>query len=166
MLAPNCRRRAPCNAEMPDLIAIKYAEEPTASQAAEELERRGDDLLIDPDAIGVIVCERDGSCQLMTSRHPGAKVGWSKFWGVLLGAVTGGVRMSGIDSEFRDRVHDMLTPGSSVLFIVVAKGPPERAIEAVSQYGGTWLKCPLAADGFDELREALNGEPPGARPPR
>ena len=97
----------------------------------------------------------------MTSRHLGAKVGWSKFWGVLLGAVMGDVRMSGIDSAFRDRIHDMLTPGSSILFIVVAKGPPERAIEAVSQYGGTSLKCSLAVDRFEELREALDGEPAG-----
>ena len=143
---------------MPDLIAIKYAEDVIAGQAAEELKRRGDDLLIDPDAIGVIVCARDGSCQLMTSRHPGAKTGWSRFWGVLLGAVMGDVRMSGIDPTFRDRIHDMLTPCSSILFVVVAKGPPERAVEAVSQYGGTCLKCPLAADGFDELRETLDGE--------
>ena len=142
---------------MPDLIAIKYAEEITAGQAAEELERRAEDLLIDPDAIGVIVCARDGNCQLMTSRHPGAKTGWSKFWGAVLGAVMGDVRVTGIDPACRDRIHDMLTPGSSILLIAIANPPLERAIEAVSQYGGNWLKCSLAVDRFDVLREVLDG---------
>src|SRR5204863_6673032 len=102
---------------MPDLIAIAYAEETIAAQAAEELERRADDLPIDPDAIGVIVCERDGSCQLTTSRHPGATAEWSKFWGGLLGVVMGEVEMGGIDASFRQRVKAMLRPGTSVVFI-------------------------------------------------
>ena len=73
----------------------------------------------------------------------------------------GDVQTSSIDSAFRDRIHDMLTPASSILFIGVAQGPPERAIEAVSQYGGTWQKCSLAVDHFEELRAALDGEPAG-----
>jgi uncharacterized membrane protein len=143
---------------MPDLIAIAYIEETVAGQAAEELERRVDDLPIDPDAIGVIVCERDGSCQLTTSRHPGATAAWSKFWGVLLGVVMGEVEMSGIDSSFRKQIKRMLKPGTSILFIVVGRLKPERVMEAVSQYGGTALKCSLAEDGTAELWDALDGE--------
>ena len=63
---------------MPDLIAIAYAEETTAGQAGEELERRAG-MPIDPDALGVIVCERDGSLRLISSLHPGATVGWGSF---------------------------------------------------------------------------------------
>jgi uncharacterized membrane protein len=144
--------------EMPDLIAIAYAEETVAGQAAEELDRRADDLSVDPDAIGVIVCERDGSFQLITSRHPGGTASWSRFWGMLLGAVMGEVEISGFDQVFRERIRGMLSPGTSVLFAVIGGMRPERAREALSQYGGTALGCPLARDGMAELWEALNGE--------
>jgi uncharacterized membrane protein len=143
---------------MPDLIAIAYAEETVAGQAAEELERRADDLSIDPDAVGVIVCERDGSCQLTTSRHPGATAAWSKFWGLLLGVVMGDVEMGGIDSSFRDQIKRALTPGTSIMVVVVGRMQPERAMEAVSQYGGTALKYPLPKEGVDALCDALDGE--------
>jgi uncharacterized membrane protein len=145
---------------MPDLIAIAYDEETIAGQAAEELGRRADDLRIDPDAIGVIVCERDGSCQLTTSRHPGATAAWSKFWGVLLGALMGDARMSGIDSAFQNRIKNMVTPGTSILFFVVDKAPPERATEALSQYRGSGLKSSIANDGIAELRDALDANTP------
>src|SRR5204862_1595678 len=82
---PHWRRFGLVAEQMPELIAIAYAEETIAAQAAAELERRADDLPIDPDAIGVIVCERNGCWQLTTSRHPGATARWSKFWGALLG---------------------------------------------------------------------------------
>ena len=144
---------------MPELIAIAYADETIAGQAAEELERRCGDLPIDPDAIGAIVCERDGGrCQLTTSRHPGATAAWSKFWGALLGVVMGECEMSGIDSSFREQIKDMLKPGTSVLFIVVGRVSPELAIDALSHYGGTALKCSLAKDGLAQLRDALDGE--------
>jgi uncharacterized membrane protein len=143
---------------MPDLIAIAYPEETVAPQAAEELERCADDLRVDPDAVGVIVCERDGSSRLTTSRRPGATAGWSRFWGVLMGVVMGEVEITGFDPEFRDRINEMLSPGTSVLFVLVGGVRPERAIEALSQYGGTALECPLARDGMTELWDALNGE--------
>jgi uncharacterized membrane protein len=143
------------DAQMPDLIAIAYAEETTADQAAEELGRGADDLPIDPDAIGVIVCERDGSCRLITSRHPGATAAWSKFWGRLLSIAMNEFATSGIDPAFREQIRAALTPGTSILFVVVGRERAERAVEAVSQYGGRPLRCALSKA---ELRDALNGE--------
>lgn len=137
---------------MPDLIAIAYAEETIAGQAAEELERCADDLPIDPDAIGVIVCERDASCQLTTSRQPDATAAWSKFWGVLFGVLMGEIESTAIDSEFRDQVKSLLKPGTSMLFIAAERVSPETATEALSQYGGTALSSALADEGMAELR--------------
>jgi uncharacterized membrane protein len=143
---------------MPDLIAIAYAEETIAGQAAEELERRADDLPLDPDAIGVIVCERDGSYQLAASHHPGATAAWSKFWGVLFGVLMGEIESTAIDSDFRDQVKSLLKPGTSMLFIAAERVSPETATEALSQYGGTALMCSLAKDGVAGLWDALDGE--------
>jgi uncharacterized membrane protein len=143
---------------MSDLIAIAYPEETTAGQAAEELERRADDLPVDPDAIGVIVCRRDGCHQLAASHHPGATGAWSKFWGAAFGALMGEAERTAIDSEFCDQVKGLLKPGASVLLVAVERVSPDTATKALSQYGGTVLTCSLAKDGIDELSDALDGE--------
>jgi uncharacterized membrane protein len=44
-----------------DLIAIGYPDEATAEAAAEEARRLAQDLIIQPDAIAVIVRDEDGS---------------------------------------------------------------------------------------------------------
>jgi len=141
-----------------ELIAIAFREETIAAQAALELERRVDDLAIDPDAIGVIICERDGSYQLMTKRRPAATAAWSKFWSRLLEVVMDERRETGIDRGFRRRVGETLTPGTSVLVAVADEAQGPRAIDALSQYGGRPLTCSLADGGMAELRQALDRE--------
>lgn len=146
---------------MLELIAIAFGEETIAAQAAAELERRSDDLAIDPDAIGVIICERDGSCQLMTKRHPTATQAWSQFWSRLLVVLMDDWREAGIDPRFRTRVGESLTPGTSIVMAVATEPQGGRAVEAVSQYGGRSLRCALTNGGMVELREALNGNDAG-----
>ncbi len=46
---------------MADLIAISYPDETTADDAAAEARRLAQDLIIQPDAIAVIVRDKDGS---------------------------------------------------------------------------------------------------------
>jgi uncharacterized membrane protein len=55
-------------------------------------------------------------------------------------------------------VRDMLQPGTSALFVVVEKVTPDKAVEALSQYGGTVLKSSLSKDAEKELQDALHGE--------
>jgi len=42
---------------------------------------------------------------------------------------------------------------------VVEKVTPDKAVDALSQYGGTVLKSSLSKDAEKELQEALHGEP-------
>jgi Protein of unknown function (DUF1269) len=142
-----------------ELIAIAFGEETIAAQAAAELERRSDDLAIDPDAIGVIICERDASCQLMTKRHPAATAAWSKFWSRVLEILMDDWREAGIDPGFRTSVGRTLTPGTSIVMAVAAEPQAARAIEALSHYGGRSLTCELSDGGMAELRDALNSDP-------
>jgi uncharacterized membrane protein len=55
----------------------------------------------------------------------------------------------------------MLQPGTSALFMVVEKVTPDKAVEAMSKYGGTVLKSSLSNDAERELQEALHGEGSG-----
>ena len=99
---------------------------------------------------------------------------WGMFWGLLfgllffipvfgmaigagLGALMGKVTKSGIDKQFQDQVRGMLQPGTSALFLMVEKVTPDKAVEAMSKYGGTVLKTSLSKEGEQELQDALHG---------
>jgi uncharacterized membrane protein len=161
---------------MSDLIAIGYPDMTTAEEAAEEARRMARDLIIEPDAIAVIVRDREGKYHVHTSHHPvGAGATWGMFWGLLfgllffipvfgiaigagLGALMGKITKTGIDREFQDQVRDMLKPGTSALFLMVEKVTPDKAVEGLSKYGGTVLKTSLSKEGEAELQDALHGK--------
>jgi uncharacterized membrane protein len=160
---------------MAELIAIGYPDEATAEAAAEEARRLARDLIIEPDAIASIVRDQEGKYHVHTAHRPvGAGATWGMFWGLLfgllffvpvfgmavgagLGALMGKVTKSGIDREFQEQVRGMLQPGTSALFLMVEKITPDKAIEALSKYGGTVLKTSLSKEGEAELQEALHG---------
>jgi uncharacterized membrane protein len=160
---------------MSDLIAIGYPDEATAQAAADEAHRLAKDLIIEPDAIAVIVRDSEGKFHVHTSHHTVEdSTTWGMFWGLLfgvlffvpflgvvmgagLGALMGKITKSGIDKEFQDQVRDLLKPGTSALFLMVEKVTPDKAVEALSQYGGTVLKSSLSKEGEKELQDALHG---------
>ena len=162
---------------MADLIAIGYPDETTASLAEEEVQRLAKDLIIEPDAVAVIVRDKEGKYKVSTSHHAvGGGATWGMFWGLLfgllffvpvfgmavgagLGALMGKIEKTGINKEFQEQVRDLVKPGTSALFVVVEKVTPDKAVEALSQYGGTVLKSSLSKDAENELQEALHGAP-------
>jgi uncharacterized membrane protein len=131
---------------MPELIAIAYTEETVAAQAAAELDRCAAEIPLDPDAVGVIVAEKNGNHQLLTSRHPGATAAWSRFWGVIFSVVMNEAEPSELDLSFRQQLKGLLRPGSSVLLVAVKHVTDETILATVSQYGGKPLTCPLGAE--------------------
>ena len=162
---------------MADLIAIGYSDETTADEAAAEAMRLAKDLIIQPDAIAVIVRDDDGSYHVHTSHHPvGGGTTWGMFWGFLfgllffvpvfgmaigagMGALMGKMAKTSIDSQFRDQVRDMLKPGTSALFLMLEKATPDKAVDAMSRFGGTVLKTSLSKQDEKELQDALHGSP-------
>lgn len=160
---------------MPTLIAIGYPDEVTASAAAAEVERLASDLIIEPEEVAVIHRDREGKFHVTTSHHPvGTGTTWGMFWGFLfgllffvpvfgmavgagLGALMGKFEKAGLDKEFQDQVRDMVQPGTSALFLIVEKVTPDKAIDALKQYGGTVLKSSLSAAAEAELQTELHG---------
>src|SRR3984885_10123614 len=151
---------------MATLIAIGYPDEPTATAAADEARRLAQDLIIQPDAIAVIVRDKDGSYHVRTTHHMvGAGATWGMFWGFLfglaigagMGALMGKLSKTTIDKQFQDQVRGMLQPGTSALFLMLEKVTPDKAVEAMSRYGGTVLKTSLSKEDEKELQDALHG---------
>jgi uncharacterized membrane protein len=159
-----------------ELIAIGYDDETTATAAAAEVDRLSRDLIIEPDAVAVIMRGQDGKYKVVTNHHAvGGGTTWGMFWGLLfgvlffvpvfgmavgagLGALFGKIEKTGIDRAFQEQVRDMVKPGTSALFIVVEKVTPDKAVAGLSQFGGTVLKSSLSKDAESQLQEALHGE--------
>jgi uncharacterized membrane protein len=160
---------------MADLIAIGYDDEQTAAKAAEEVYRLAEDLVIEPEAVAVIVRESNGKYRVTTNHHPVAEgATWGMLWGALFGllffvpvfglaigaafgVLFGALEKAGIDKSFQQQVRDMVKPGTSALFMVVDKVTPDKAVDALSQFGGTVLKTSLSKQAEQELQEALHG---------
>jgi uncharacterized membrane protein len=158
-----------------DLIAIGYDDEETASKAAEEVYRLEKDLIINSEAVAVIVRDKEGRIKVTTNHHPVAEgFTWGMFWGVLFGliffvplfglfvggafgALFGAIEKAGIDKQFQQEVRDMVQPGTSALFLIVDKVTTDKALAALSQYGGKVLKSSLSMDAERQIQEALHG---------
>ncbi len=168
---------------MATLVAIGYPDESTATQAADEARRLAKDLIIEPDAIAVIIRDKEGKFHVTTSHHAVAGgTTWGMFWGLLfgmlffvpflgmavgagLGALMGKVSKGAIDKEFENQVRAMLEPGTSALFLVVERVTPDKAVEGLSRYGGTVLKSSLSKESEAELQQALHGAETAATVP-
>jgi uncharacterized membrane protein len=85
--------------------------------------------------------------------------------GAGLGALMGKVEKTGIDKEFQDRVRELVQPGTSALFLVLESVTPDKAVEALSRFGGTVLKSSLSKEAEAELQEALHGSAPKPKEP-
>jgi uncharacterized membrane protein len=160
---------------MSDLIAIGYEDETTAAAAAQEVRRLAQELIVQPDAVATIVCDREGEFHVSTNHHlVGGGASWGMFWGLLFGllffvpvfgmAIGGGlgalfakIDKIGIDRTFQDQVRDMLEPGTSALFMILEKVTPEEAVQTLAKFGGTMLKSSLSNDAQRELQEELHG---------
>jgi len=163
---------------MSTLLAIGYPDEATATAAADVVQQLSKDLIIESDAVAVVRRDREGKYHVTTNHHPvGSGATWGMFWGLLfgllffipvfgmavgagLGALMGKVAKTGIDKNFQDQVREMLQPGTSALFLVVERITPDKAIDALSHFGGTVLKSTLSKKAEQELQAELSGMKP------
>jgi len=160
---------------MADLIAIGYDDTTTALQAMDEVEKLQADLIIEADAVAVIIRNDEGKFKTVTNQHAvGAGTVGGMFWGMLfgflffvpilgmavgagMGAIMGKIAKSGMDEGFQNQVRDMLQPGTSALFIVFEKVTADKALDALSTFGGKVLKTSLSDDATAEINKELHG---------
>jgi len=160
-----------------DLIIIGYPNEETGQQAYAEAQRLAGDLLLEVSALGLVTETPDGKFKVETPQGPSAGKGaaWGAIFGGLfglilfipfvgaavggaMGALLGGMDRSGIDADFRARVAGMLKPGTSAVVMIVEKVTPDKAVAALSKYGGDVLQTSLSEDAEKQLEEALHGK--------
>ena len=168
---------------MSDLIVIGYPEEETAEKVWNELVSMQDDFLVDLEDAAVIRRDRTGKLHVTTPAHHAVVWGTLSglFWGVLtgliflfplapltglaggiMGAALGAAGDLGIKDDFRQRVNDLLQPGTSAIMVIVRKVTPDKFTEALRPYGGTVLQTSLPHDAEQQLMKALHGDDPAA----
>jgi uncharacterized membrane protein len=168
---------------MSDLIVIGYPDEETAEKVWGELVKLQYDFLVDLEDAAVIRRDRKRNLHVTTPAHHA--VAWATFsglfWGVLIGliflfplaplvGVAGGIMGAalgaagnlGVKDDFRQRVQDLVQPGTSAILVIVRKVTPDKFIEAMRPYGGTVLQTSLPHDAEQQLMQALHGDDPAA----
>ena len=80
--------------------------------------------------------------------------------GAGFGALFGHLGKNAIDKHFQEQVRDQLKPGTSALFLVIEKVTPDKAIAALSKYGGTVMRTSLSDEDTAKLQEALSNQQP------
>jgi uncharacterized membrane protein len=76
--------------------------------------------------------------------------------GATAGAVSGALTDVGINDKFMKELAATMTPGSSVLFVLVRKSTPDKVLEEVKGTGGKILKTSLSHDDEAKLQAALS----------
>ena len=161
---------------MATLVAIGYPDQGTAEEARQTVGSLERDLIIQAEQVAAISRDLEGKYHVHTT-HGGASSGggalWGGFWGMLfgllffipfaglalgagMGALFGHFGEKGIDKAFQEQVREYLKPGTSALFLVIDQVPPDKAISALSQYGGTVIRTSLSDEDTKRLEEALN----------
>ena len=167
---------------MATLVAIGYPDQGTAEQARGTVAQLESDLVIQADQVAAISRDLEGKYHVHTS-HGGASAGggawWGGFWGFLfgllffipfaglalgagMGALFGHMGKTGIDKAFQQQVRDYLKPGTSALFMVIEQATPDKAVNALQQYGGTVIKTSLSDEDTKRLQDALQPPTPVA----
>jgi uncharacterized membrane protein len=162
------------------LVAISYPDQGTAEEARNVVQGLEADLVIQADQVAAISRDPDGKYHVTTT-HGGASAGagawWGGFWGLLFGmlffipfaglaigagfgALFGHMGKNAIDKQFQEQVREQLKPGTSALFMIIEKVTPDKAIGALSKFGGTVMRTSLSEEDTAKLQEALSNQQP------
>jgi uncharacterized membrane protein len=159
---------------MSTLVVIGYNDLYKAEEVRLMLLKMQKDYLIDLEDAVVAVKDDKGKVRLHQMHNltaAGAVSGG--FWGTLIGliflnpilglavgatagAVSGALTDVGIDDKFMKDLAASLSPGSSVLFILVRKATPDKVLDEIKGTGGNILKTSLSHDDEAKLQAALS----------
>ena len=159
---------------MSTLVAIGYDDQFKAEEVRLSLMKMQKDYLIDLEDAVVAVKNDKGKVRLHQAVNVTAAGALSGgFWGTLIGliflnpllgmavgatagAVSGALTDVGINDKFMKELAGTMTPGSSVLFVLVRHATPDKVLDEIKGTGGKVLKTSLSHDNEAKLQAALS----------
>jgi uncharacterized membrane protein len=158
---------------MSDLIVVGYDDAFKAEEVRLKLLKMQKEYLVDLEDAVVAVKNKDGKVKLNQMYHLTASgaIGGG-FWGALIGlifmmpvlgavvgaasgAAAGALSDVGIDDDFMKKLAETLTPGSSVLFVLIRKMTEDKVLDELKGTGGKVLQTSLSHDDETKLQAAL-----------
>lgn len=159
---------------MSDLIVVGYDDAFKAEEVRLKLLKMQKEYLVDLEDAVVAVKDKDGKVKLRQMYHMAASgaIGGG-FWGALIGlifmmpvlgavvgaasgAAAGALSDVGIDDDFMKKLAETLTPGSSVLFVLIRKMTADKVLDELSGTGGKVLQTSLSHEDESKLQTALD----------
>lgn len=159
---------------MSDLIVVGYDDEFRAEEVRLKLLKMQKEYLVDLEDAVVAVKKADGKIKLNQMYHLAASGAMGGgFWGMLIGllflnpilgavvgagagAVAGALSDVGIDDDFMKQLAETLTPGASVLFVLIRKMTADKVLEELAGTGGKVLRTSLSHEDEGKLQAALD----------
>ena len=163
---------------MSTLVVVGYDDPFKAEEVHLKLRKMQRDYLIDLEDAVFAVKDKSGKVKLHQAVNLTAAGALSGgFWGSLVGllflnpllgmavgatagAVSGAITDLGINDNFMKEVAATLTPGSSVLFVLVRQMTPDKVLEELAGTGGKVLKSSLTHEDEIKLQAALSAAKP------
>jgi uncharacterized membrane protein len=160
--------------KMSNLVVIGYDDPFKAEEVRLKLRKMQKDYLIDLEDAVVAVKNEKGKVKLHQAVNlTAAGAVGGGFWGSLIGliflnpllgaavgaaagAVSGALTDVGVDDKFMKELAASMTPGSSVLFVLVRKATPDKVLAELEGSGGKVLKTSLSHDDEAKLQAALS----------
>lgn len=84
--------------------------------------------------------------------------------GAAMGAINGRLSDFGINDDFIRELGQTIPPGTSALFLLVAKATPDKVIAEVKEFRPRVLKTSLSQEQEDRLRAAMAASAPDVNP--
>ncbi|MFE3880462.1 DUF1269 domain-containing protein [Kitasatospora sp. NPDC059146] len=158
---------------MSELIIIGYDDSGQANKAYQQVQKLQADYVVNLVGLALVHADEKGETHVDTpARFVGASAASGALWGtvfgllflvpglgLLIGGAMGGLigklGKTGINDQFRARVHDLLAPGKSAVVIMATKVTEDKFAVAMQPYGGTILKTSLSEDDEREIAEHL-----------
>ncbi len=159
---------------MSNLVVIGYDDPFKAEEVRLKLRKMQKDYLIDLEDAVVAVKNEKGKVKLHQAVNlTAAGAVGGGFWGSLIGliflnpllgaavgaaagAVSGALTDVGVDDKFMKELAATMTPGSSVLFVLVRKATVDKVLEEMKGTGGKILKTSLSHDNEEKLQAAIS----------
>lgn len=162
---------------MSNLVAIAYADVPTARQVAENMSRLQQAHEIDLDDLVIVERRGDGKVKLHQPSMAGAGAAGGALWGGLIGliffvplfgaaigaasgAAAGALSDRGVDDDFMRELGRELTPGSAAVIALVRDITMDKVLAQI-KIPGRVIQTSLDDDTEQRLEEALEA---AARP--
>lgn len=159
---------------MSELIVIGYDDHASAEKAYDTVQALQKDLIVNLTGLALVKVDEKGKTHVDTpAKIVGASAASGALWGLvfgllflvpglaLAGAAFGGLfgklAKSGLNNDFRRRVHEVVHPGSSGVVIMATKITEDKFNAALQPFGGTVLKTSLNEQDERELAEQLSG---------